>query len=665
MTMKKIYLTCTIFLTGLLTPVSCDYLDKMPDDQLTMEMIFSDNVRVEDWLAGVYSSIPDPYTGFLRSIGYDVISGELTPNSGWRPWGWEETLSIRDGNLSPVTRWQAKFWTELPKRIREGYIFLDKAQPIPPKLSSTTVNRMKAEVRFLIAYYYWLLLEIYGPIPFNPGPGFVYSDFNNIDAMMHPQTPYDNIVDWIDAELTDLAHSGILPAVYSSPTDFGHATSIMCLAVRARMLLFAASDLVNGNPDYAGHANSEGVPLFNSTYDVGKWTRAAAACKELIDVAEAAGHTLYIERNPDGTIDPFLSYQNMMFKKWSEGNREILFARPQYDEGGSVSGYELDAGPHGLGPFGGGLGVTQELVDDFFMRDGRTTGKGFRDARIGTPSTSYSETGFTASVDQRTNTQWNYVQRTSAGKEVGLVTLDKTYRMYANREPRFYISVLFNGGWIKMAPKGLRRANFLLRTTDEWGNASDNDGSHDSPENGYLVRKKVHPDLGADLTDGHQHPYRPLILFRLAEAYLSYAEALHEAEPGHANIMEYVNRVRERAGVPPYGIHNGVVGLPVPSDIREAIRRERRIELNCEGTYFADLRRWKIAEERLTGQSYGMNAAAGTKYSDDQSDVASFFKRTPYLAAPRTFGKKHYWFPVPQDALEKNPKLVQNPFWKE
>jgi hypothetical protein len=637
----------------------------MPDDELTMDMIFSDNVRIEDWLAGVYASVPDPYTGFMRSIGYDVLSGELTPNSGWKPWSWE-IINIRDGGLSPTTKWPANYWTELPKRIREGYIFLEKAQPIPPKLSSATVVRMKAEVRFLIAYYYWLLLEIYGPIPFNPGPEFVYDDFNDLDAMMYPQKPYDDIVNWIDAELTDLAHSGILPAAYTNPNDFGHATSVMCLAVRARMLMFAASDLVNGNPDYAHHLNSKGEPLFNSTHDPKKWTRARDACKELIDVAEAAGHALYIEKNRDGSIDPFLSYQNMMFKKWNEGNKEILFARPQYDESISLYDYERDAGPHGLGPFGGGLGVTQELVDDFFMNDGRTTGHGYNDALIGSPSPDYSETGFTTAVEQRDNTQWNYVQQTSAGKEIGLVTLGKTYKMYAKREPRFYISVLFSGGWIKMAPKGLRRANFLLNAKDEWSDAIDNNGTHDAPENGYLVRKKVHPDMSADEA-GSQHPYRPLILFRLAEAYLSYAEALYESGGDENEALKYVNKVRERAGIPPYGSYvniNGatVQGLPV-GDVREAIRRERRVELNCEGIHFADLRRWKIAEERLSGQFHGMNAKAGTKYTAEPSDPASFFVRTPYLIAPRIFDKKHYWFPVPQSAREKNPRLVQAPFW--
>jgi hypothetical protein len=653
-TMRKIYLASLIALAGLLTPVSCNYLDKTPDDLLTIDMIFSDNVRIQDWLAGVYSGIPDPYTGFMRSIGYDVLSGELTPNKGWVQWNWG-IISMRDGNWSPASDWPINYWVNLPKRIRQGYIFLERAQPLE-KLPAAEVNRMKAEVRFLIAYYYWLLLEAYGPIPFNPGPGFVYTDFKDFDAMAYPQTPYDDIVNWIDNELTEVAE--LLPAVYINTDDFGHATSIMCLAVRARMLLFAASDLVNGNPDYAAHANSEGRLLFNSNKDPNKWKRAAEACRDLIESAHAAGHALYVEYNRDRSIDPFLSYQNMMFKKWNENNREILFARPQYDESISVFDYESDATPHGLGP-GGGLGVTQELVDDFFCMDGRPTGQGYNDAKIATTSPLYSEAGFTTAVERRSNTQWNYVQQTPEGDETGLVCLDETFNMYARREPRFYISVLFNGGWIKMAPKGLRRANFLLKTQDKWGNPIDNDGTHDAPENGYLVRKKVHPDYGYSSTG--THPYRPLILFRLAEAYLSYAEALNEVDPTHPDILAYLNAVRERAGIAPYGSGPDAIPLTGQDKQREAIRRERRVELNCEGIHFADLRRWKIGEERLNRKFHGMNAVGGTDYTYGRS--ASFFQRTVYLE--RIFTKKHYWFPVPQTALDKNPKLVQAPFWNE
>jgi len=657
--MKKIIIFCTA-IAGLMIPSACSYLDKQPDDMLTLEMIFNDKIRTEDWLAGVYSSIPDTYTGFMRSVGYDVLSDEMTPNSGWKPWGWQ-IIALRDGSLNPTysTGWPANYWVNLPKRIRQGLIFLDNVKAIPPSLPASEVALMKSEVRFLIAYYYWLLLEAYGPIPFTPG--VYYTDFSDLEAMMQPQKPFDEIVNWIDRELLEV--STLLPASYTNMDKYGRATSIMCLAIRARMLLFAASDLVNGNPDYAGHLNSEGKALFSANKDIQKWEYAAEACKDLIDAAEANGHSLYIARNADGTIDPFLSYQDMMFKKVNEGNKEILFPRPHESESIGIADYERDATPHSFGDYGGGLGVTQRLVDDFFMEDGLPTGMGYKDTEFSTPSPLYSETDFSTSTEIRSNTQWTRIQEEAGGQATGIITLDKTYNMYTHREPRFYVSVLFCGAWVGIETLGNCRANFLLNTVDQWGNASANIGTHDAPENGYLIRKKVHPNYS--VTSGSQYncPYRPIIIYRLAEAYLAYAEALNESSPGHPDILTYLNKVRERAGIPLYGSGANAVATPANQDaMREAIRRERRIELNNEGIRWTDIRRWKLGEEILNGPFYGMNAK-GTKYTHVPSDPASFFVRTKYL--DRTFNKKHYWFPVPQSAIEKNPKLVQNPFWDQ
>ena len=99
----------------------------------------------------------------------------------------------------------------------------------------------------------------------------------------------------------------------------------MALTVRARMLLFAASPLVNGNPWYANYRNHDGELVFSSTYDPNKWAKAAEACKLCIDEAEKAGYKLYKELNDDGTIDPFMSTYNVHILSWEEGNKEITF----------------------------------------------------------------------------------------------------------------------------------------------------------------------------------------------------------------------------------------------------------------------------------------------------------------------------------------------------
>src|SRR5690606_22338321 len=135
-------------------------------------------------------------------------------------------------------------------------------------VSEEEVNLMRYEARFMIAYYYSLLLDVYGAIPFTLGltdPAAPESE------LMIGQTPFDEVVNWADQEPLEL--STLLPPSYPQAQKYGRASSIICLAVRARLLLSAASPLVNGNPDYADFVNNEGVPIYNGVYDASKWDR--------------------------------------------------------------------------------------------------------------------------------------------------------------------------------------------------------------------------------------------------------------------------------------------------------------------------------------------------------------------------------------------------------
>ena len=97
------------------------------------------------------------------------------------------------------------------------------------------------------------------------------------------------------------------------------------------------------------------------------------------------------------------------------------------------------------------------------------------------------------------------------------------------------------------------------------------------------------------------------------------------------------------------------------AQMKEAIRRERRVELNCEsGIRYRDIRRWKIGEETLDRDFYGMNFF-GTEYCDEENNPDCFFQRTVYQT--RRFSKKNYWVPIHQTEIDINPDLVQNPFW--
>ena len=619
--MKKIVYTILTALL-LLPAASCSFLDKEPDTELTLEMVFNDKTRTMGWLANVYSDIPDPYMGYARFLGWDILGDDMTPSERWRQWNWK-VIPYLLGEWTPTSDWDGNYWATLPQRIREANIFIENVHALPDQgISNSEVEYMKAECRFMIAYYYWLLVNTYGAIPFTPG--VIYSTDANASDLQIGQVPYYTVINWCDSVLLDVADR--LPARYGSAQKYGRATSVMALAVRARMLLYAASPLVNGNTDYAGYTNADGVEIFSQTYDPDRWRKAADACKLLIETAEASGYELYIERNKNGDIDPFMSVQNMLLAQYDEGNTEILFARPG---GCDYTEYEKHITPANSGG-SGGLGVTQSLVDAFFMENGLP---------VSDPDSHYESTGFEETTITSDATSWD--------EEIngGAITYPHTYKMYCHREPRFYVAVSFHNSYFTQEE----------RTFDFLNGGADNIHTHDAPQNGYLLRKKVHPKT--NVKEGN-FQYRPGVLYRLGEAYLNYAEALNECDPGNAEILTYLNKIRQRAGVRTYTTGaTSATAIHVDMDqanMRELIRRERRVELCCEGLRYDDLRRWKLAEDVLNGPQYGMNFGGKTE--------TDFFQLTAYQT--RVYRPSYYWFPIHQNQMDKNAKLVQTPFWK-
>lgn len=611
---------------------ACNYLDKEPDPELEWSMIWSKRDYVYSQFAYVWSRIPDPMTGFYKDKGWEIYGDDVTVSQRYQQWGWNEIPKIF-GNWSVNSTWSGNYWHELPQRIRAAYIFQRDAYALPDQqLPQDEIDLMKAECRFLAAYYWWELARTYGGIAYRPG--YIAPTDAPVEILYAPAVPFDEIVDDLDKELLEVAE--LLPSTYQEPDKYGRATKIMVLLVRARMLLFAASPLVNGNGWYIGYTNREGKEIFNTVYDQNKWVKAAEACKLLVETAEAAGYRLFTVYNDDGTIDPFRSVEEMFSTTWSSGNREILFPYP-YTKSGYGDWTSL-ATPLPLSSYGGGVGVYQGLVDAFFMKNGLP---------IDDVDSGYVENGFSTDVEKR-NTAWD-----EGTGQKGEITDAGTYNMYCNREPRFYTTVSYNGSWSKI---GGRKVDFLR-------GHSDNNYTHDAPQNGYLVRKKV--IQSDDPKRGIYKTPRPIWLYRLGGAYLDYAEAVnmaYDTPDARQTALEYLNKIRQRAGVRMYttdGVTIDDENFIHVEDTQEAvdrvIRMERRVELCCEGLRWTDIRRWKIAEElpEVCGDCYGMD------YSAD--NAADFYKRTVFQT--RVWKKAYYWMPVYYAEMEKNPNLVQAPFW--
>lgn len=632
---------------------SCsDYLDKRPDDQLDITAAFENSKNLDRWLAYIYDGIPQ----FYGDSNWDMIGNDATTPAEWIAVG-NNVCNYQVGNWTPSNGQIINFWSDLPKRIRSAYIFIENAHPLTD-VSQKDIDIMKAECRFFIAYFHSLLVMTYGSVPLIAEA----APTTNADDLMVKQRPFYEVVDWCANELYEVSKD--LPLTYTDQAnDYGRATALWALAMRARLLTFAASPLVNGNPDMAGVVNCDGEQIFTTEYDKYRWEDAAKANMDLIALAEENGYALY-EEDIDGDIDPYMSYFGALMLRRNQGNYEIIMPRTE-DGAGWL---DMKAAPRSIQNQAGVVGVTQDLVDAFFMANGKVaiTGHNADGSPIINPDSGYTEAEFGAApaeddysgADMVAKTRYFYNDPQGVeGRTENVITEKGTYKMYCNREPRFYVSVMYNDSfnWAK-THKDRTEATPPRQNVDFYFEGEDGKSGSDYPTAGYLMKKRIAPDYCGSSSSGEFNK-RHGVVYRLAEAYLSYAECLYEFsisdgsyDSDKAEIFKYINKIRRRAGIPEYGSAE----LPEPSQeaMRDLIRRERRIELNCEGGMrWNDLRRWKLAESELDGPFYGMNMMATSK--------DEFYVRTQYQV--RKFIS--YWWPVPQDDIDRNPNLRQLPGW--
>jgi hypothetical protein len=493
-------------------------------------------------------------------------------------------------------------WNSNYDGIRKANIFLANVDQVP--MEESEKSNWKAEVTFLRAFFYFSIIRTHGPVPIITEVISADADFTK-----YKRTPLKECIDFVVSECDKALP--FLDARITEDRNYGKVTKPAALALKARMLLYAASPLWNGDPAYAGIKDKDGLALFPAQADPTLWKYAWEAAKAAIDQAEGAGFGLY--RSPDN--DPVKNYQELFLQRW---NREILFAR---NWAGNMADLDRCTYPNGMGGWSG-YSPTQEIVDDYEMKTGVApiTGYNSDGSPIINPGSGYVEGGYAAADDP-------------AGRY-----LNGTRNMYVNREPRFYASINFNG-----AAWGGRRIQFFDAGLDSRRN-----GGRDHAICGYLMKKFSDPTVV--ITQG-KFVTKSWTYFRLGEQYLNYAEALNEDQGPVADVYKYVNLIRDRSGLP---------GLPTglnKEQMREKIRHERRIELAFETHRFFDTRRWKTAQAIDNKEIHGMNVAAGASLTDDQ-----FYKRT--VIEKRVFtAPKHYWFPIPQDELSKNPNLVQNRGW--
>jgi hypothetical protein len=603
--MKKIVLTglASFVLFGIW---SCKkgYLDQVPADRTTREQVFAHKNTVDNFLANVYSYIRDEAS--QRYIGGQTSGGPWTGASDEAEYDWSFVFSnyMNVGAWGPTSGVVNDFWQNYYIGIRSATYFMAHVGEAPEIAGTPLLPRYIAEARALRAYYYYSLLKIFGPIVIIGdkvvAPGAPLND------VQLARSPYDSCVDYIASEFDKAAAD--LPDNIFTNADYGRMTRSVVMAYKAQMLLIAASPLYNGNSDYASLKNLNGTQLINQQPDPSKWARAAAASKAFIDAYVPGTFKLFTEYDGSGNLNPLASCRDVMLTDW---NSEWIFGKV----GGNPGTRQYEGTPYHSGSDAavrgsGGLGPTQEMVDAYFMDNGLS---------INDPNSGYVENGFSSSP--------------------GRYTKAGIYNMYTNREPRFYVGITYNGStWLNTtSPSGT-----IITQTYYTGNSGKKVGSNDYSPTGYIIRKNI--------AQSYANNSRSWVMLRLAQIYLDYAEALNESASDNSDAAKYVNLIRERAGIPDLRPDLS------QSEMRIAIRKERRVELAFENARYFDTRRWKIAEGTDGGPFYGMNINAGNSVDDP-----AFYQRTVFET--RVFEKKDYLWPIPQQELNVDKNLVQNTGW--
>ncbi|MDU1891328.1 MAG: RagB/SusD family nutrient uptake outer membrane protein [Dysgonomonas sp.] len=620
-------------LCGLWSLHSCNYLDIVPDNIPTIDMAFVDRHSAEKFLFTCYSY-----------LSYDFIDNNVENDPAYL--GGDEVFAFADSyinrtNLSLIVGGQntnnpiANYWESgLYIGIRDCNIFLENIHT-PTDITDMDRKRWIAEVKFLKAYYHFLLFRAYGaisivdeniPVADDPAKMLIYRE------------PVDDCVNYISNLLTEAAAD--LPMyIEKEATELGRITKPVVLAVKAKLLVTAASPLFNGNPDYSRIVDNKGRTLFNQTVDKAKWEIAAKACKEAIDTALIAGHALY-KQAPQlyqlpAELEQEYNLRSILFDKW---NKELIWAStktnnwmlqvkclPRLESEWRQNNY-----------IQGIINPTIDLVERYYSKNG-------------VPIEEDLDYDYTNRYETRIASQ-EYKWRIKEGEE--------TARLHFDREPRFYAFIGFD--------RGIWWGNGRINTNNELYHirvrANETAGMTSQElrcSTGYFSKKLVDYQTVADKSTGVTTKDATLPRFRLADLYLLYAEALNESKSTpDSEIYYYIDELRTRAGLKPcveaWGAHSSQPDKPrSQAGMREIIKQERQIELAMEGSTFWDMRRWKDAVKNWNGPIRGWNVQG--------EDAEDFYNMI--TLEKRTFSTRDYLWPFKGDRLLENKNLVQNYGW--
>ena len=648
-------------------------VDQYFNDLYQLDSVFTKRSTTEQWLWKVYSrldanrEICNKMSSGFNFASDDLFYGDRTATVPCQ--------SYQNCEYSPSKMLNEDRWGNLYCGIREASTFISNVDQCT-ELTNDQIEDYKAQARFLRAYFYWMLIKQWGPVPLLPDEGL---DINlSYEELSTPRNTYDECVDYIVAEFEEAA---IHLEQERSTAYLGMATKGAALAARAKVLLYAASPLYNGNHDLFELKDEAGNPLINQNYDERKWARAAAAAEEVTNTGWYELYTVPVSEETVlppaevrsrefpygcGGIDPYESYRQLFNGaiRDMKDNREFIFYR-QFNNAGATGGEDLidlvkHSYPHNSGWDGWNTNaVSLKQVDAYYMFDGRDKDN----ASEGYP---YHEDGFITADDA--DSVYKFVNRASEEKY-------QVSRRFGNREPRFYASVSFNGCvWeSENAYKNQNGTVDIQNKPCNYYRGGENGKTSSEPEfcpfTGIGLFKYYHPDDTWQTSGAVYQTYKVEPTIRYADVLLWYAEALNELTQEYSfptydgrgtvtvsrnveKMRSAFSQVRFRAGLPDADNYDDA------AQFRVTLKRERQIELFAESARYFDLRRWKDAPTEEVGPIKGFNINITSSKRED------FYKETVISRVQKRWMDKMYLWPIPKNETDRNVKLQQNPGWE-
>ncbi|WP_435353821.1 RagB/SusD family nutrient uptake outer membrane protein [Emticicia sp. SJ17W-69] len=623
--MKNLKIKASLFAIIMAFAFSCDkeFLNTKPLDKISSAATWADGPLSEAFIFNVYSFLG--YGGFEEQALAAYTDEAMFTHAG------RNINTFTEASESPSNvAWESDTyrWGRMYLAIREANVALENL----PKATFTDAvlkEKLTGEAYFLRAYYYQQLLRFYGGVP------LISKSYGLNEDYTVARNTYDECVKFIVSDLDNAIK--MLDGKGATP---GRASKIAAMALKARVLLYAASDLHDGptvkaKSSVLGSYSNLDLIAYTSGDRTARWNAAKAAAKAVLDAT--SGYKLNLtapvsaEEGKNNYISIAMGGQSGIGD--ASAASELILQRTHtalytQEDNWPLGGihYGINNGPNGYHNWAGNTPI-QNLVDDYEMMDG-------------------------------SKFDWNNKDHKAAPFE--------------NRDPRFYATVLYDGATWKPRPSdvaGLDPVNQVQTGYYDDGaggkiNGIDTRESAVENWNGsrthYYTRKFIDPNPAvADNQSSAQVIPWPFI--RYTEMALNYAEACIETGD-EAEATKWINRIRFRAGMPAV--------TDKGTTLRDRLRNERRIELVYEEHRYHDARRWMIPATTVGRGIKSINVDAKLKAGAKAPKLYKFDKSVydyNYTVEDNTsnetrkWNDKMYYRVLSRDEMNRNNKLVQNP----